>query len=86
MLLEMKRMTKMSKTITISKELEKAIYVFCNDELSWHIRGCNISEYEDESLAEIELLRLLGYTDEASEWKKIFTRTIRKECDNDDEV
>ena len=61
----------MSKTITISDELESKIICFCNDELNYHINesACP-DEYQDEILAQIELLRLLGKTDMADRYEE----------------
>ncbi len=61
----------MSKTITISDELESKIIRFCDDELNYHINesGCT-DEYQDEIMAQIELLRLLGKTDMADQYEE----------------
>ena len=61
----------MSKTISISDELESKIIRFCDDELNYHINesGCP-DEYQDEILAQIELLRLLGKTDMADQYEE----------------
>ena len=69
----------MAKTITISEELEKDIYDFCDDELDWHINNCEPSEYESEILAQIELLRLLGYEKDAEAWKEAFEAAFEEE-------
>lgn len=57
------------KTITISEVLEKRIYDFCMDELNYHIHesGC-AEDYESEILAQIELLKLLGYKEQADDF------------------
>lgn len=77
----------MSKTITISNELEKKIVAFCDDELNYHIHdsGC-ADEYEGEIIAQIELLRLLGYKEIADEYESDFIDEIKElsgNCDDD---
>lgn len=69
----------MAKTITISDELAQNIYDFCEDELDWHINECVASEYESEILAQIELLRLLGYEEDADAWDEAYKETIENE-------
>ena len=61
----------MSKTITISDELENLIVDFCKDELNYHINesGC-ADEYDGEIKGQIELLKLLGYTDLADQYQQ----------------
>lgn len=73
----------MAKTITISEELEKDIYDFCDDELDWHINNCEPSEYKSEILAQIELLRLLGYKADAKAWKEAFEEACGEEDDDE---
>lgn len=69
----------MAKIIKISPKLEQQIYDFCEDELDWHINECVASEYEDEILAQIELLRLLGYKEDARAWKERFEEVKEEE-------
>ena len=61
----------MSKTITISDELENLIVDFCKDELNYHINesGC-ADEYDGEIKGQIELLKLLGYADFAEQFQE----------------
>ena len=60
-------------TININKELEDKIVAFCDDELNYHINesGC-ADEYQDEIEAQIELLRLMGYTRMADDYEAQF--------------
>lgn len=60
-------------TINISKDLEDKIVAFCDDELNYHINesGC-ADEYQDEIEAQIELLRLMGYTRMADDYETQF--------------
>ena len=71
------------KTITISTELEKEIYDFCDDELNYHINesGC-AEEYEAEILAQIELLKLLGYTDLAEGYEEDYRTYLEESGEN----
>lgn len=68
----------MSKTITISPELESKIVDFCDDELNYHINesGC-AEEYETEITAQIELLRLLGHDDLANAYQDYFDEYMK---------
>ena len=72
------------KTITITDELEKEIYDFCDDELNYHINesGC-AEEYEAEILAQIELLKLLGYTEEAEEYAEDYRNQLNGDEEED---
>ena len=74
----------MSKTITISDELDKKIVDFCNDELNYHINESRFAdEYEDETTAQIELLRLLGYKEMADKYESDF-KSKMEEGDEED--
>lgn len=72
----------MAKTIRISDSLEDKIVAFCDDELNYHINesGC-AHEYEDEILAQIELLRLLGYTDMAAGYAEDYEIYLEENAD-----
>lgn len=76
----------MAKTIRISDSLEDKIVAFCDDELNYHINesGC-AQEYEDEILAQIELLNLLGYTDMASRYAEDYEVYLDENADFLDE-
>lgn len=64
---------KEGNTITISPELEKKIVAFCDDELNYHINDSGCAEkYRSEIEAQLELLRLLGHEDIASQYEKEF--------------
>lgn len=69
----------MSKTITITPELEKDIIDFCYDELNYHINesGC-AEEYDTEIRAQIELLKLLGHNGMANKYSKEYRRELRR--------
>lgn len=69
----------MSKTISISKELEESIVWFCNDELSWHIHECEAEEYDTEIRAQLELLRLLGHNDMADRYEADYESCLSDE-------
>lgn len=64
-------------TIEISNELAKKIIAFCDDELNYHINesGC-ADEYADEIEAQIELLRLMGYSNMADKYARQFSQKM----------
>ena len=67
------------KTVEISPKLERKIVAFCDDELNYHIfeSGC-ADEYEDECMAQIELLKLLGYETLANSYKKALKKALKE--------
>lgn len=69
----------MSKTITITPELEEDIIDFCDDELNYHINesGC-AEDYDTEIRAQIELLKLLGYNIMANKYLKEYRRELKR--------
>lgn len=59
----------MAKTITISESLERDIVKFCDDELYYHIHdSCCAVAYDSEIIAQIKLLKLLGYDQMAEKY------------------
>lgn len=69
----------MGKIIEISSELEKSIVAFCVDELDYHINESYCAEeYADEIKAQIELLQLLGYTEEANDYEGQFDEYMQE--------
>ena len=63
--------TTQAKIIQINRELEEGIYRFCIDELNYHINESRCAkEYDSEIRSQIELLKLLGYKEEATEFEQ----------------
>ena len=59
--------------IEINNKLRERTIAFCNDELNYHIEESHCAnEYHDEILAEIEILYLLGETEDALEYAKSY--------------
>lgn len=75
------------KTIKISKELEKKIIAFCDDELNYHINDCDYpEEYKDEIDAQIELLKLMGYNDMAERFEEALEERLLEEDDAEEPI
>lgn len=68
---------KTEKTITVSKDLERRLSYFFEDELEYLVNIVDHpDEYVDEISAQIELLRLLGHNDTADKYAREYMWTI----------
>ena len=73
--------------IDIDKTLKERMIEFCDDELNYHINESGCAEsYHGETLAEIELLFLLGKPDWAMEYANDYGNEILHDVDKQKEL
>ena len=63
--------------VDFNEALIERTKVFCDDELNYHINECSYAEeYNNEILAEIEILYRIGYEDLASDYYEEYARYL----------
>ena len=71
--------TTQTKIIRVNRELEEGIYRFCMDELNYHINESYCTkEYDSEIKSQIELLKLLGYEEEATKFEQQYKEKVNE--------
>ena len=74
------------KTITISPELEQKIVSSYRDDLDWFIKECDDpAESEDKIEAMIEILRLLGYKEDADNFEAGYKNALEEAQEDEDD-
>ena len=76
----------MSKTIEISEELEQKIVSSYRNDLDWLIKECDDpAESEDKIESMIEVLRLLGYKEDADNFEAGYKNALEEAQEDEDD-